>query len=79
LAVSAQGAQILRFPERQREGVTWEPWLDEMQVASHFGCSTRTVRRWRERGCPSRLVGGLRKYRLSEIDRWHDAQQEASG
>jgi DNA-binding transcriptional MerR regulator len=49
----------------------WEPWLDERAVASHYGVSTRTIRRWRASGMPSRAFGGVRRYRLSECEQWH--------
>jgi len=55
----------------------WEPWLDERAVASHYGVSTRTVRRWRADGMPSRAFGGVRRYRLSECERWHQQQGAA--
>jgi transposase len=71
-------ARIIPFPAQRREGVTWEPWVDETKVAKHFGVSTRTVRRWLEAGCPTRLVGRQRRYRLSELEAWHDAQQEGT-
>lgn len=76
--MSAQGATIIPFPERKREGVTWEPWITEEQIAAHYGnVSTRTIRRWRKLGMPSRLNGGSRQYRITECDAWHDARQGA--
>jgi phage terminase Nu1 subunit (DNA packaging protein) len=75
--VSAHRAQILPFPERQRDGVVWEPWVDERQVARHFDVSSRTVRRWRDQGMPSQKVGGLRRFRLTECERWHEGAAEA--
>lgn len=77
--MSVEGARIIPFPAREREGVTWEPWVGERVVAQHFGVSDRTVRRWMAAGMPSRLVGASRRYRLSECDRWHDAVQEPEG
>lgn len=69
--MSAHGADIVPFPARTREGETWEPWLDEGKVAMHFGVSTRTVRRWRDQGMPSRAFGRSRRFRLSQCEQWH--------
>jgi hypothetical protein len=68
------GAQVIPFPQRRDEsGETFEPWRDEKFIARHFNVSTRTVRRWRAEGMPSKLLGrSIRRYRLSECERWHD-------
>lgn len=70
--------ELVPFPPRQRDATTWEPWVDEPTVARHFSVSTRTIRRWRDAGMPSRvLIGGARRYRLSACEAWHDLQQSA--
>jgi hypothetical protein len=70
---------VFPFPARYNEhGVRWEPWCDEGAAARHFGVSGATVRRWRKLGMPSRRFGGARRYRLSECDAWHAAQENAS-
>jgi hypothetical protein len=66
--------QVLRFPRRYVDGELWESWVDEHALARHFSVSTRTVRRWRSTGMPSLLVGGVRRYRISEAERWHHEQ-----
>jgi hypothetical protein len=73
-------AAIIQFPERRDEnGQLWEAWVAEVAVARHFSASPRTVRRWRAAGMPSRLIGGLRRYRLTDCEAWHRARgQEAS-
>jgi hypothetical protein len=73
------GAQVIRFPGRRDDrGQTFEPWRDEDFIASHFDVSTRTVRRWRAEGMPSKLLGrSARRYRLTECERWHDERQTA--
>jgi hypothetical protein len=73
--VSAHGAQILPFPERQRDGAVWEPWVGEQQVALHFSVSSRTVRRWRDQGMPSQQFGRSRRFRLTECERWHEGAE----
>lgn len=65
------GAAIIPFPRREADGQAWEPWITEPALAHHFGVSTRTVRRWRDDGMPSRLIGGSRRYRISEAETWH--------
>ena len=67
------GAAVLSLPTRSAGGEMWEPWLDERAVAGHYGVSTRTIRRWRTGGMPSRVFGGVRRYRLSDCERWHRA------
>lgn len=71
-------AQILTFPARPADGATWEPWVDEPAAARHFGASERTVRRWRTLGMPSRLIGGLRRYRLTECEAWHATRERSA-
>lgn len=47
-----------------------EPWVTKAQVAAHFGRSTRWVEMMARKGLPSRMIGGRRAYRLSEVDAW---------
>jgi predicted DNA-binding transcriptional regulator AlpA len=47
-----------------------EPWLSKRQVANHYGRSTRWVELRMREGLPSRLIGGRRGFRLSEVDEW---------
>jgi hypothetical protein len=63
--------QVVRFPQRDRDGRSWEAWVPEGAVAHHFAVSARTVRRWRNAGMPSERFQGSRRYRLSECERWH--------
>ena len=70
--------RVVRFPERSAEGATWEPWVDERAVAKHFGVVDRTVRRWRAAGMPSKLFLGVRRYRLSQCEAWHEQQEGAA-
>jgi hypothetical protein len=65
---------VVSMPTRTGAG-TSEPWMSERALALQFEVSTRTVRRWRAAGMPSRVFGGVRRYRLSECDGWH-AQRE---
>lgn len=72
-----QSASIFQFAPSDPAGEQVEPWLNEDAVGRHFGVSTRTVRRWRLQGMPSRMLGGCRRFRLSEVERWH-AERTAS-
>jgi hypothetical protein len=45
-----------------------EPLLSKRSIAAHYSVSVRTVERWMFDGCPSRLVGAVRRFRLSEVD-----------
>lgn len=72
------GARILRFPERRVAGEVWEPWVDAHTIARHYGdVSTRTIRRWRLAGMPSRMIGGQRMFRISETETWHAERDTA--
>jgi hypothetical protein len=35
----------------------------------------RTIRRWAVAGMPSRRFGGVRRFRISEAERWHEEQE----
>jgi len=64
--------QLVTFPAHRAGGLSgYEPWVGEDAVARHYSVSTRTVRRWRLAGMPSRLVGGQRRFRIGETERWH--------
>jgi hypothetical protein len=70
---------VVPFPVRHDEaGKPWEAWVDEETAARHFTASDRTIRRWRALGMPSRLMGGLRRYRLSECEAWHQARERSA-
>jgi hypothetical protein len=73
------GVQILPFPERHVEGERWEPWVTETSIAAHFAVTDRTIRRWRlEGGMPSKLIGGSRRYRIGEAERWQSTRGESA-
>jgi hypothetical protein len=75
--LSRSRAVVIALPGREHGTNGWEPWLDEHAVARHYGVSTRTIRRWRLSGMPSRAFEGTRRYRLSECDRWHEVRNSA--
>jgi predicted DNA-binding transcriptional regulator AlpA len=51
-----------------------EPYLCKKQIAAHLGYSTRWVELKMREGLPSKMIGGQRRYRLSEVERWIDRQ-----
>ena len=55
-----------------------EPWLTKRQLAVHLGFSTRWVELRLREGMPSRLMGGCRRFRLSEVEGWVDARQPST-
>jgi hypothetical protein len=67
--------RVIPFPERRVDGEAWEPWVDEKVLARHFGVTGRTVRNWRAAGMPSRLIGGARRYKISDAESWHELQE----
>jgi hypothetical protein len=58
--------------------VAIEPWLTKKQLARHLGFSTRWVELRLRDGLPSRLIGGRRRFRLSEVERWVDGRQPST-
>jgi hypothetical protein len=68
---------VVAMPTRLDGSGAFEPWLDERGLARHYAVSTRTVRRWRVSGMPSRVFGRVRRYRVSDCDRWHTARGAA--
>jgi predicted DNA-binding transcriptional regulator AlpA len=63
--MESQSATVYPFPRRG-----WEPWLTKKQLAAHFGYSTRWVELRVREGMPSKLIGGRRRFRLSEVEAW---------
>ena len=57
-------ATLIAFPGRH------EPWVSKAQVAAYLGRSTRWVELKGREGMPSRMIGGRRAYRLSEVEAW---------
>jgi phage terminase Nu1 subunit (DNA packaging protein) len=70
-------SNVFALPERRHQGDPWEAWVDENTIARHFSVSTRTVRRWMHDGMPSRSIGSLRRYRLSQCEDWHERRRSA--
>lgn len=60
------GGALLTFPAWR----STEPWLSKRQIATHYGRSTRWIELMARQGMPSRMIGGRRAYRLSEVDVW---------
>jgi hypothetical protein len=55
------------------EPIRPERYLTNRDVAEHYSMSLRWVEGITALGCPSRLIGGrrlYRLYRLSEVDAW---------
>jgi predicted DNA-binding transcriptional regulator AlpA len=67
---AVSGGLVLRFPSR----VGAEPWLSKRQVADYFGRSTRWVELRVREGLPSKMIGGRRGFRLSEVEAWIDGR-----
>jgi transposase len=55
-----------------------ERWLSKRKIARHYDYSERTVNRWVAAGCPSRMIGGERRFRISEVDAWLDQMATAA-
>jgi predicted DNA-binding transcriptional regulator AlpA len=51
-----------------------EPWLSKQQIADYFGRSTRWVELRVREGLPSKMIGGRRGFKLSEVEAWIDGR-----
>lgn len=63
---SLGGGSVVVFPR----AAIREPWLSKRQIADHFGRSTRWVELRVSEGLPSKMIGGRRGFRLSEVETW---------
>ncbi len=66
--MTSTGAAVIPFPR----AAVREPWLSKRQIADYFGRSTRWVELRMREGLPSKMIGGQRGYRLSEVEAWLD-------
>jgi len=58
--------RLIRMPLR----ATAEPWLAKRQIAAHFGFSIRWVELRVREGMPSQMIGGRRRFKVSECETW---------
>lgn len=57
-----------------------ESWVSLEEIAVHLGVSQDTVHRWiRMRGMPAHKVGRLWKFKVSQVDKWVEADKAGSG
>ena len=59
-------AEVIPLPVRRHT----EPMLTKQQLALHYGFTTRWVELRTREGMPSTLIGGRRRYRISEVETW---------
>ncbi len=50
-----------------------ERWLSKREVARYYGFTIRWVERQVAKGMPNRMIGGQRRFQISQVDRWLDA------
>jgi hypothetical protein len=60
--VSARVSESQRSPERRL--------LSKSALAEHYGVAPRTVKTWREKGCPALRVGRVLMFEIEEVNRW---------
>jgi predicted DNA-binding transcriptional regulator AlpA len=70
MAGSGMDASIIPFPSL----AVREPWLSKRQIADYLGRSTRWVELRVREGMPSKMLGGRRGFKLSEVEAWIDEQ-----
>jgi hypothetical protein len=49
---------------------TYEPWLTKPQLAEHLAVSDRWIELQQRVGLPYLRMGGLNRYRVSEVEAW---------
>ncbi len=54
-------------------GLSLERWRSKREIAGHYGFTIRWVERQVAKGMPNRLIGGQRRFQISQVDRWLDA------
>jgi predicted DNA-binding transcriptional regulator AlpA len=70
MTAPGMGASIIPFPSL----AVREPWLTKRQIADYLGRSTRWVELRVREGMPSKMIGGRRGFKLSEVEAWIDGR-----
>jgi predicted DNA-binding transcriptional regulator AlpA len=55
-----------------------EPWLTKPQLAKHLAVSDRWIEMQQRVGLPYLRMGGLNRYRVSEVEAWLREHYNAS-
>lgn len=55
-----------------------EPWLTKPQLAEHLAVSNRWIEMQQRVGLPYLRMGGLNRYRVSEVEAWLREHYNAS-
>ncbi|HEY4810406.1 MAG TPA: helix-turn-helix domain-containing protein [Solirubrobacteraceae bacterium] len=55
-----------------------EPWLTKPQLAEHLAVSDRWIEMQQRVGLPYLRMGGLNRYRVSEVEAWLREHYNAS-
>jgi hypothetical protein len=61
--------ELDRAPQRR--------FLSKQAIAQHYGVGLRTVKTWREKGCPALRVGRVLMFNVDEVNRWLEREAEA--
>lgn len=62
------GRTVAAMTELNASPTPSEPWLSKKAIGAHYDLSVRTIERWIHRGCQSRVIGGVRRLRLSDVE-----------
>lgn len=57
------------LPDDTENGLR-EPWLTKQQLAEHLAVSDRWIEMQQHVGLPYLRMGGLNRYRVSEVEAW---------
>jgi phage terminase Nu1 subunit (DNA packaging protein) len=47
-----------------------EPWITKQQLADHLAVTRRWIELQQHRGLPHTRMGGINRYRISEVEAW---------
>jgi excisionase family DNA binding protein len=67
-ALEARVAARVKAELAQREAAP--AWLSDKTAAVYASTSESTIARWRTRGLPFHIIGGLVRVKATELDRW---------
>ena len=71
LAITLPPALVEEIAQRAAALLEVEPrFLSKTAIAERYGVSERTIRTWREKGCPGVRVGREVMYEVAAVDRW---------
>lgn len=73
---------VVSIADHPRFQAAPERFVTKLQLARHLAVSTRTIERWQHEGLPCRRLWSRRedgrrpiRYRITEVEAWHEEAQ----